>query len=78
MKTSSPSLENKGANPLDGPMKDNLGVNTEPDMGGSLGAPKPSLKSGYSKGSIHGGEDSLAGVNSRNQFGETGYYNDEY
>ena len=47
-----PPLENKGSSALDGSMKDNPSINTEPDMSGSLGTPKPNMKTGYSKGSI--------------------------
>lgn len=78
MKTPCPPLENKGTNPLDGPMKDNAGVNNEPDMSGSLGNPKPNLKNGFSRGALHGGEDSLTDAVTRDPFGETGYFDDEY
>jgi len=78
MKTPCPPLEGKGTNPLDGAMKDNPGANVDPDMGKSLGNPKPNMKSGYSQGSVHAGEDSLTEGVKRDQFDETGYYNDEY
>lgn len=78
MKTPCPPLENKGKNALDGPMKDNDSVNSEPDMSGSLASPKPNIKKGYSRGNIHGGEDSLTDAVTRDPFAEAGYYDDEY
>lgn len=49
-----------GSNDLDTSMKDNPGINRDPDMNKSMGTPKPDLKKGYSKGNL-GGEDTLMG-----------------
>jgi len=76
MKTSSPPLENRGSNALDGPMKSNPGVNTEPDMGESLAKPKPSLVSGFSKGSLM--VDDSENTTTKNPFKDSGYYDDDY
>ena len=79
MKTPCPPLENKGSsNVLDGGMKDNPGVNSEPDMGKSLANPKPNMKKGYSGGAIHGGEDAVTNSNKRDPYGSDGVVTDDY
>lgn len=79
MKTPCPPLENKGSsNALDGGMKDNPGVNTEPDMSNSLATPKPNMKSGYSKGEILGSPHSPTYANKRDPYVEAGLLDDEY
>jgi hypothetical protein len=49
-----PLAGKKGSPALDTPMKDNPGINTEPDMAASKGPDDPSMKEGYSQGSISG------------------------
>lgn len=86
MKTPCPPLENKGSNALDGAMKDNPGVNSEPDMGKSLASPKPNMTSGYSQGALHEGPNTgpidsdgdRDGSVEKDPFAPTGYYDDEY
>ena len=79
MKTPCPPLENKGSsNALDGGMKDNPGVNSEPDMGKSLANPKPNMKKGYSAGAIHGSPHAPTDANKRDQFATAGLLDDEY
>ena len=74
MKTPCPPLENKGSsNALDGGMKDNPGINSEPDMGKSLDTPRPNIKTGVSKGSIDSFGDDDLGVK-KDPYGEAGYY----
>lgn len=75
MKTPCPPLENKGSNALDGPMKDNPGINTEPDMSGSLANPKPNMTKGYSPGDLMNTDPSKV---LKDPFSETGVFNDEY
>ena len=48
-----PPLAGKTRSALDGPMKDNPGINTEPEMSGSKGPDNPNMKTGYSKGTLN-------------------------
>ena len=42
----------KGKDGLDTSMKNNPGANRDPDMGKSIGTPKPNMKEGFSQGSL--------------------------
>lgn len=66
----------KGSNDLDASLKDNPGANKDPDMGKSMGTPKPNMTEGFSKGDLHSGSSDSVDIR-KDPYGRDGQYYDD-